>query len=414
MHPHGGGRSRRRRGHDVDIPEAASRIVPSFDRRAYGSRRPIRSRADEDRRRRIVLGVATFGESLTYDETSWAADAPFHKGGAWPGAPRHGWVVASARACAAAPAPASVARFQQFRTVAKATGPGFSVVGGGAEGFVPLETVRTLAPIPVPWGDRGGVGVSVSAVVAACPVDVVAASVSRGARAGVHCDAPSRGRPVNAAAKGTIATRIFGGDVSPRSRGGAAGGGGVVGGRVASPPRGATWIFRGRVDRGRPASPREKGNGSRRCAAGIFHAADGAKTPPIPRDDLFCGYLAPRRRRYLGETKPVQTDFCRVGLRASRPRSSAVQTRSNVIEENTNARDTENAAQVHSTEAGDPLPRGGPLRLNYPAGVAVGLSVCGKEQKSPDLKGCVRLELVMGAREPVPVQTESEAYFGNL
>ena len=48
---------------------------------------------------------------------------------------------------------------------------------------------------------------------------------------------------------------------------------------------------------------------------------------------------------------------------------------------------------AHSEADGTPLSRGGPLRLTYPAGVAIQKSVCKKEDGPAELKSVVRIEL---------------------
>lgn len=78
------------------------------------------------------------------------------------------------------------------------------------------------------------------------------------------------------------------------------------------------------------------------CVGGVFSAADGVATSPIAREDLMRGFL------------------------------------------------------VHSDADGKPLAKGGPLRLAFPAGVAVQGAVCGSP-KPPDLKNCVSLELQDGS-----------------
>jgi len=78
------------------------------------------------------------------------------------------------------------------------------------------------------------------------------------------------------------------------------------------------------------------------CVGGVFRAADGVATLPIAREDLMRGFL------------------------------------------------------VHSDADGRPLAKGGPLRLAFPACVAVQGAVCGSP-KPPDLKNCVSLELQDGS-----------------
>ena len=48
---------------------------------------------------------------------------------------------------------------------------------------------------------------------------------------------------------------------------------------------------------------------------------------------------------------------------------------------------------IHTEAGGAPLSRGGPLRLNYPSGVAIQPSVCKKEPGPAQLKSVIRLDL---------------------